>query len=221
MIRKFLIALSFLVVAGCNDLNLSDTEKYEIYSTVFDRSVGKVNMWRKKEKGSLLRLTNSVKTKADSLKYPKLLLWIDSVNKIIDTANFYVIVEDTLISNLANFNQWVAFQNNDLLKKDTIFNTIFKSLFVSTKNSIATIDKAKIKPQDNYLLVDKKYNYKSEFKEVGTLLFSIIFYNNQKDKACVYASLHCGELCGHGQIFFLEKKKGKWAIIDYIEVWTS
>lgn len=220
MTRIFLIALSFLVAAGCDNSNLSDTEKYEIYNTIFDKSIGKMNMWRKKEKGSLLWLTNSVKTKADSLKYSKLLMWIDSVNNVIDTANFYVIMEDTLISNLSNFNQWVTFQNNDLLKKDTTFNAIFKSLLV-TKNSIATIDKSKIKPQDNYLLVDKKYNYKSEFKEVGTLSFSTISYNNQKDKACVYASLHCGELCGHGRIFFLEKTKEKWTIIDYIEVWTS
>jgi len=221
MLKLFILSFVFLVIVGCNQSKNSGNENYQLYNVVFDKSIGNPGMWRKKAKGSLLWLTNSIKTREDSLKNNNLLKWIDSTNKVIDTANLYVLIEDTLISKIpidAPFE--MTFQNNQLLQKDTTFIPILKSLFRSD-NNIEIIDKSKIKPKENYKLVNTKYNSRNEFKEVGTLSFSKISYNNSKDKACVYASLICGQLCGHGRIFFLEKIKGHWIILDYNELWIS
>ena len=222
MLKLFIISFIFLTIVGCNKSKSSDDKNYQIYNVVFDKSVGKPIMWRKKAKGSLLWFSNSIKTREDSLKNNNLLKWIDSTNKVIDTANLYVLIEDTIISKMSiDLPFEMTFQNNQLLKKDTIFISILKSLFINDNNNIEVIDKSKIKPKENYRLVDNHYNSRNEFKEVGTLSFSKISYNNSEDKACVYTSLICGQLCGHGRIFFLEKIKGHWIILDYNELWIS
>jgi hypothetical protein len=114
----------------------------------------------------------------------------------------YVLIEETLISKITiDLPFEMTFQNNQLLKKDTTFIFIVKSLLRSD-NNIEVIDKSKIKPKENYKLVNNQFDSRNEFKEVGTLSFSKICYNNSKGKECVYTLLMCGQLYGHGRIFF-------------------
>jgi hypothetical protein len=221
MCRLFIPAFIFFILIGCDNTNQFESEKYQIYNIVFDKSIGKPSRWRKKAKGSLLWLSNSIKTREDSLKNAELLRWIDSTNKVIDTANLYILLEDTVISKMNSELPFeMTFQNNKLLKKDTAFISILKSLF-RKNNKIEVIDKSKIRPSEKYKLVDKLYKTRNEFKEVGIVSFSKISFNNSKDKACVYVSLVCGQLCGDGKVYFLEKKEGKWNILDYEGLWIS
>jgi hypothetical protein len=131
------------MLIGCNNTNQFENEKYQIYNIVFDKSIGKPSKWKKKAKGSLLWLSNSIKKREDSLKCTELLRWIDSTNKVIDTANLYILLEDTVISKMNSELPFeMTFQNNKLLKEDTAFISILKSLF-RKNNKIEVIDKSK------------------------------------------------------------------------------
>ncbi len=221
MCRLFISAFIFFILIGCDNTNRFENEKYQIYNIVFDKSVGKPSKWRKKAKGSLLWLSRPIKTRADSLKNTELLRWIDSTSKVIDTANLYVLLEDTVILKMGSELSFkMIFQNNKLLKEDTTFVSILKSLFRKS-NKIEVIHKSKIRPSENYKIVDKLCKTQNEFKEVGIVSFSRISFNNSKDKACVYVSLVCGQLCGDGKVYFLEKKEEKWNILDYVGLWIS
>ena len=40
-------------------------------------------------------------------------------------------------------------------------------------------------------------------------------------RAIVETEHYCGDLCGHGSIYFLEKKRGKWVIVSILPTWIS
>jgi hypothetical protein len=221
MLRLSIIIILFLSLVGCKTDNISNVDKYEIYSAVFDRIIGKEDKWRKKAKGSLLWLSASLKTKSDSLKNRELLKWLDSTNRVIDTAKLYVILDDTLIPQLpleASFE--MTFRNNKVIEKDTTFISVLKGLY-KRKKSIETIDRSKIRSQYNYKIIGRPYSPRDEFKEVGILSISVISLNKENNIACVYTSLTCGSLCGYGRVFFLKKKIRQWVVLGHENLWIS
>ena len=221
MLRLFIVVFTLITIIGCDKSKLSDKEKYQIYGVVFDNSVGEKSEWRKKAKGSLRWIQNSISTKEDSFRQRNLLHWLDSINRVIDTSNLYVLLEDTLVKLYSDGGPMESIvQQNKVLKNDTSFVSLFKTL-LSNDKSIEVIDKSKIKSSNKYNLVNKEFIPRDEFTEVGILSVSKISVNGEKNKACVYTSLICGEMCGHGRVFFLEKKAGKWLVSYHVEIWVS
>lgn len=220
-IRKYGLTFLFLSLLGCNRETSSNLDHYEIYNVVIDEIIGKEDKWRRKAKGSLFWLNASLKTKEDSSKNVKLINWLDSTNKVIDTAKFYLIMSDKLIPSL-HFDaaSAFAFENNSVIEKDSSFTSVLKGLYKSSK-SIVTLDRSKIRSQGKYKIVDKQYSPRDEFKEIGILSLSRISFDSENSKACVYTSFTCGSLCGYGRIFFLEKANGKWFILGFKDLWIS
>jgi hypothetical protein len=77
-----------------------------------------------------------------------------------------------------------------------------------------------------YSFFGKNYNRKNAWKNIinkyGTrnvLEFSNINYNG--NYAAAYYGLHCGGLCGTGDIVFFEKVNGSWKILLVINLWMS
>ena len=66
--------------------------------------------------------------------------------------------------------------------------------------------------------------YQSIKKAYGTNNFIIVstpVFNSSYSKAIISIDYHCGPLCGQGYKFVLEKKNGKWKIIDEFYTWES
>lgn len=83
-------------------------------------------------------------------------------------------------------------------------------------------------------ITDKKFNsffrnirkidngWKRINKKYGTnkiVEFSQVSYNGQF--ASAYYGIHCGSLCGTGNIIVFEKVNGKWKILTEINLWTA
>jgi hypothetical protein len=55
----------------------------------------------------------------------------------------------------------------------------------------------------------------------GIIDVSRVGFNASRDKAFVYAGQMKGDLYGTGYCFTLEKKNGRWVVVDYEQVWIS
>jgi hypothetical protein len=67
--------------------------------------------------------------------------------------------------------------------------------------------------------------YKTDFekkrKKRPLAFISVPLISVDNKKAIVFGSYICGGLCGSGGVFFLEKVKGKWKVINYEMRWIS
>jgi hypothetical protein len=55
----------------------------------------------------------------------------------------------------------------------------------------------------------------------GYTIFSRVGFNNSLDQALVYVGNVGGPLVGSGSYYLLEKKDGKWVMIEQVNVWMS
>ena len=53
------------------------------------------------------------------------------------------------------------------------------------------------------------------------LRLSGVGFNRSRDQALVYGDYHCGNLCGEGSVFLLEKMDGYWVIRGEVGLWIS
>jgi hypothetical protein len=92
------------------------------------------------------------------------------------------------------------------------------------------IENIKVKFFPTITLVDKKDNKrikrytktklkKNKKRPVAFISFPLI--STDRKRAIVYGSYICGGLCGNGGVFYLEKIKGKWKMIEYERRWTA
>lgn len=63
--------------------------------------------------------------------------------------------------------------------------------------------------------------YKKYPESTGEINFSNVGFNAQSTQAIVYVVYGCGGLCGSGEYYLLEKKNGKWEIIETANSWVS
>jgi hypothetical protein len=68
-------------------------------------------------------------------------------------------------------------------------------------------------PKDAWQIFHQKYPGKC------VLGFSNVGFNDQVDKALVYASQACGENGGGGRIVYLARQRGKWAVQGETVLW--
>jgi len=76
------------------------------------------------------------------------------------------------------------------------------------RNNIAFIGPAK--EQNEYK------NRSGSVTKVTQPLFSI-----DGNKALFYLERYCGDGCGHGVVFLMEKQKGKWVVVHNRKVWAE
>ncbi len=82
--------------------------------------------------------------------------------------------------------------------------------------AITIVDKKDNKRVRRYTNIKLKKNKRNP---VAFISYPLISTNRKK--AIVYGAYVCGGLCGSGGIFYLEKIKGKWHMVEYERRWVA
>ena len=216
----FISAILFFSCQTKLDKVLIESDESQILNIALNEVVGSDTTYRY----HLKERTPPVPFKAfsnevDSAEYFKQQNWVDSVQKILDTATLFVAV-------YKQNEDFVEFFKNKILdtirlkKTDTLFNNVL----------IILCDQNSSKDTLNLHLLNPKYNFKiyngdtapfDQIRRIASLRFSKIAFNLTKDEACVYTSFSCGEFCGKGDIHFFIKQNDKWKYIRKWELWAS
>ena len=56
---------------------------------------------------------------------------------------------------------------------------------------------------------------------IGLISFSRVGFNAKEDQALVSMDFVCGELCGAGGTYLLEKEEGVWVVKQTLTAWIS
>jgi len=131
----------------------------------------------------------------------------------IDTSNFTLYLKDTLI--IPDYKYFPNFP-------DTEFSGLPKALVSDTlKASPINFDKLRLP----FELLKEKPAFKNwnslSYSFLGYASYSRIIFSNDFNKACFYFELHCGLLCGFGNVYYCEKKDGHWVIFREVPIWIS
>ncbi len=66
------------------------------------------------------------------------------------------------------------------------------------------------------------FRFKSRFPKMkGFVGLSRVAIDQQKGRALVFVKDHCGDVCGSGDWYLLERQEGKWRITRRVNVWVS
>jgi hypothetical protein len=95
------------------------------------------------------------------------------------------------------------------------------AIVVDTLSQIAQLD-AKDLVIDYLEIVpyDKKTN-RPYGDGLGVISFSKPYFNENASKAILFYEFNCGPKCGVGEVVFLERKIGKWRVVQYRRMWDS
>lgn len=220
---KLVLFLVTILLFSCNDKGetpAADTDERQILNLTLDRVIGSDTTWRYHLKLPpppipVIAFTDKV----DSAEYLKTVRWQDSAQKVLDTASLFVAVYkeneyivDSYIDNIEN-----QIANNT---SDTSFNAVLRQL-CKQNLSKDTIDITLLKPKYNFKILDASTAPDDRLRRIGSLSFSKIAFNETKDRACIYTSFSCGELCGNGDVHFFIKKDGNWKYVRTWQLWVS
>ena len=215
-----LIVFSFFSCTNSIKTAHADRDKTDIYNLALDNTIGSDTLWRHS------KIAPRPSFEQDSLEFLKYSHWKDSIQSILDTVEFFVVVNreiDTLSG--LKLNEIISNINSKGdLQYDKDFDTSFNEIVKKLSNT---------KTDHDTLLIQSfisKFHYKiyadgqfpnDNLGEIGSISFSRIEFNNQKNKAAVYTSFNCGRLCGNGQILFFAKENGNWAFCYRWDLWVS
>lgn len=228
--NKLLITILTLSIFSCNisvDRNELDQDSQEIYNLSLDITTGSDTIVRYHLRIPPLppQLPNA--DKYDSVERMQFTKWQDSLKKILDTAELFVVVNhkiDTLSnSDIASIQETLSSNKNNLEYKmsgDTSFNEAIREL-CNNKLTFDTIDATKLRTQFKYKIYTDREFPKDKVRQIGTVSFSKVAYSSDRKKSAVYTSFICGGLCGSGQIIFFEKLNGVWKYIKSWDMWVS
>jgi len=228
--NKLLIAILAFTIYSCQtsvDRNKLDRDSQEIYNLALDNTTGSDTIVRYHLRIPPLppRLPNADKYDSDErLQFNK---WQESLKKILDTAELFVVVNhkiDTLSnSHIESIRETISTNKNNPQYKmngDTSFNEAVREL-CNNRLPFDTIDATKLRTKFNYRICTVRTFPQDKVRQIGTVSFSKIAFSNNKSKAAVYTSFICGNLCGSGQILFFEKVNGVWKYIRTWDMWVS
>lgn len=220
---KFICFLLILFIVSCQNKDnnvVSDTDEREILNLTLDKVIGSDTIWRYHLKLPpppipVIAFTDKI----DSIEYLKSIRRRDSAQKILDTATLFVVVykqnnylAESYINNIKN-----QITNS---KKDTAFNQALQQLCNQNLNN-DTINIAILRPKSNFKIFNDSIAPDDRLRRIGSLRFSKIAFNETKDKACIYTSFSCGDLCGNSDIHFFIKENGKWIFVKTWELSVS
>ena len=155
----------------------------------------------------------------DSAEYFKQQNWVDSVQKVLDTATLFLAVyrqNEYIVEYYIN----QILDTVRLKSKDTLFNDVVRIL-CEQNLSKGTFDINLLNPKYNYKIYNGDTAPFDRIKRIGSLHYSKIAFNLTKDKACIYTSFSSGEFSGKGDIHFYIKQNEKWKYVRRWELWAS
>lgn len=153
----------------------------------------------------------------------------DSLLQKWDTAQLYIAFDDSLLMfssffSLRNNHDTLSYFKYNLENLDSTFYSLFKKCLMDTTHKARQINAENFKTHYNYKLIDndsvENMQY-HDFKVVEIHHFSRIIFDDNFDRACFCQASICGRLCGGGYMIFLEKKFGKWRIVEKKMLWVS
>jgi hypothetical protein len=105
-------------------------------------------------------------------------------------------------------------RNKSVVPLSTTFHTDLPRVFITSQE------------RNNFFEASqKKDGWKSFYtrypKSGGFLALSQVGFNSRHDQALVYSSNSCGWLCGAGFYNLLNKKDGKWVLVNRYMAWIS
>jgi hypothetical protein len=128
-------------------------------------------------------------------------------------------VSETVIENLMRTFEGLSLetaQDYALKSKETV---LIEKKF-PTKKKYQVITRKEIEKFFNWKL-DWKGFYKQYPNSGGIYSFSRVGFNKDGTQAYLSAGLSCGELCGQGKQYFLQKKDGEWIVVKEQGTWIS
>jgi hypothetical protein len=229
---RFAVVLSLLLAAAlysCENVPaakesstfpaIDSTDEYSILGQVLDAEAGPDSSARR----------NMVPPPFPGEKDPQKIAqhrhWADSLSRVLDTMKLTLYIRPGTVSyesnNLKALLTPPLFAAN-FTGVDSAFIPLLRLMADSVRNRV--IDLPKLKTNYSYSLAPAPLDYWKKRRgqeNAGVVGFSSVYFDAQKQRACVYATYWCGELCGDGTIYFLEKKDGQWSIIGSRCMWVS
>jgi len=228
--NKILIAILTFLFFSCHtsvDKNELDHDSQEIYNLSLDNTTGSDTIVRNHLRIPPLPPQQLNADKYDSAERMQFNKWQDSLKKILDTAELFVVINhkiDTLSnSDIESIRETISTNKNNLEYKmngDTSFNEAIREL-CHNRLTFDSIDATKLRTKFNYRIYSDRAFPQDKVRQIGTISFSKIAFSNNRSKAAVYTSFICGNLCGSGQILFFEKLNGVWRYIRTWDMWVS
>ena len=207
--KKILFTLLFIT-----QISFSQTEKddYQLYKLILSE---KLQLGISEETDSII-LIEKFKNRSEQ-DYNQFELSSDSITS--NDINFLLInthKDTTFIKRLIKEPE-LKYVINDLTSDLQNNPKITTDKLESSKLKIKTITS-----DQYYSFLGKKNPWKKIEKSYGTrkiIELSKAIYQN--DLASIYYSIHCGNLCGAGNLVVFEKKNGIWQILTEINLWMS
>ena len=226
--QKTIRYLAFITFISCITIDckntMPDNDEYAIMNIAFDNIMGHDSAWRELQ---LLKYLGHFYTPEDSANYANETKNIqrlrDSIKQIVDTNSLYVYINDTLIDIKKDLIQLNSITKDSFAlsfpKIDTSFIPLIHSLrdYKYPKNAIKISD---LSTTYNYKLESvRKYDRNVKFN-IAQVSFSHLSLNSLKTKACIYVEMICGGTCGHGKLYFFEKRNRKWFSVGERSLWV-
>lgn len=227
----FTFITAVAILNACQESSNSEWEKTnanssEILSLVFDTLIGNKSYWKTMKLPISLPIDSDNHSKSSQLQLEKERYKEDSIKQKLDTAQYFVFVQDNLgipiyrsdyIINILSKEKFKAnFQTDDSVKRNLL-------LALIQTGSKEKLELKSIKSKYQYVLKHSSSRpiKKNEQVILGDVTFSKIIFNEDETIACIYAEIICGQLCGAGNIYFIEKVNDKWVIILKKNLWVS
>lgn len=142
-----------------------------------------------------------------------------------DTSRFCTLYLDTLL--------WHGFENLKYYETDTgeyskQFINIISSISNNKQAIIDSLNERQIKysPADFSLCSSRIVPVEDADKSastctIGRISISRLVLNEEGNKGVLYYEFRCGELCGKGELLYIEKSNGRWHIYWSMRSWVS
>jgi len=209
------------------NLQYAPSDEAEITTLVFNASVYPDTMFKEmllEERSEGIQFGFKGKIKLDKNDQKKFDFQSDSLKKGLDTAKFYVLITDSLLSLQKNYLQSKLINVANIKREssiDTTLNSWIRGINISHRPAKFDLKNLSSNYNYRYVLSSKFSRPKDKVFIVGTFSMSSIFFNKKRDEAFVYTTFVCGELCGEGRDVYLAKRKGRWVIVMKITDWVS
>jgi hypothetical protein len=212
----FILVLNSCRFQGANSLKWSDEK--QILNLTFGKYFESDSAFRIAFRNMQLpRVEKPFSHEFDSAEYKRIKRRHDSAVKVIDTGKMYIVIYS---KNCSLVHVWIEAIKDSIKesKMDTSFSGILSTLCI--QNEIENkMSFSEIEPKYNYEFYDEDEDLNDLLLRRGSICFSKVAFNNEKDKACVFAEYRCGEFCGRGEIHFFKKRDNTWIYMKKMVLW--
>lgn len=149
--------------------------------------------------------------------------WLNFLNEPRPQKRIVLLVFDSLVSNRTGKIDEVAnlgFEKDFEIALEDEYAELVNQLQDSSVSPIP-INFEHFSSVGKYQIEPENYEPTEKDRIAATLVFSRVAFNTDRTKAAYYYQEHCGFLCGHGYIVFVERTANSWKVIGQNMIWIS